>query len=146
MEEQDQKQRGRPFGSKNKARDEVEVFISACKSCGSTKRTRYTNTITHDLEGELPTGQRYNQVTWRNTTCRKCGQARVDRFYEMVETVEADQLNEVCNEQSEEILTPQHESNASDIFAGCIGGSHRDDLIHDSNGNPGEDQESSEHT
>lgn len=91
MEEQKKKKRGRPPGSKNKQRDEVTVHISSCKTCGSTEREKYTNPQVMEQEGFLPNGQQYNQITWRNTRCLRCGQARVDRFFEMVSTVKAEQ-------------------------------------------------------
>lgn len=138
------KGRGRPAGSKNKPRDEVEVFISACKTCGSTKRTKYTNTQTADIEGETLDGRRYNQVTWRNTNCLKCGQARVDRFYEMVETVDLDEdKNEQSQEESKETSSSKAESNANDIFGSCIGANQANDLIHEPDGNTNEDSEPS---
>lgn len=133
------KKRGRPAGSKNKPRDEVEVFISSCRVCGSTDRSKYTHTTTMELEGVLATGQRYNQVTWRHTSCLHCGQSRIDRFYEMAKTVKAEPLPK---QESEESLADDDESNVNDIFDGCIDSDQIDDLIHgESNGNSSEDSE-----
>lgn len=76
--------RGRPRGSRNIARDEVDVIGSRCKRCGSSNRTPYqSDPTTLDYCGTDPiTGRPYNQIIWRRTACGDCGQARVDKCYE----------------------------------------------------------------
>ena len=79
--------RGRPRGSRNIARDEVDVLVSHCKRCDSTEREPYSGDAqSMDYCGTDPqTGRRYNRIVWRRTQCRKCGQHRIDKCYEFVE-------------------------------------------------------------
>ena len=76
--------RGRPKGSTTKKRDIVLVIPPSCKQCGSTDREPYApNPIVRNDEGEI-NGFKYNRVTWKRTNCKKCGQHRSDRIFEMV--------------------------------------------------------------
>lgn len=60
----------------------VIVPVSRCPICGSTEREDYHGTRTLEVGGVLPDGTVYRRVVWRNTRCRSCGQARVDKTYE----------------------------------------------------------------
>ncbi|QDV26928.1 hypothetical protein [Aureliella helgolandensis] len=75
---------GRPKGSKDIQRDEVDVIGSRCKKCGSSLRTPYANDPTRmAYPGVDPiTGKPYTQIVWRRTQCRDCGQHRIDKCYE----------------------------------------------------------------
>ncbi|MDE2100066.1 MAG: hypothetical protein KGL39_22620 [Patescibacteria group bacterium] len=63
-----------------------DVPASRCKvpGCNSTERTRYHGVTFQTIAGLDPEGKPYNRVVWRNTTCKACGQARVDRTFENV--------------------------------------------------------------
>lgn len=75
----------RPKGSRNLDRDYVDVELSRCVKCGSTDRDEYTNTTTQNYPG-IRDGRPYTSIVRRNTKCKTCGQARVDRVYEYVPT------------------------------------------------------------
>ncbi len=60
----------------------VEVVVSRCPKCQSTSRTPYTDKRVHNFAG-VKNGVPFTHVIWRPTKCRKCGQARVDKFYEL---------------------------------------------------------------
>lgn len=75
---------GRPKGAKTVKKPESTGVLTRCKRCGSTDRERYTNSRTVQQSGIGPDGEPYNQVTWKNTRCKSCTQARVDKFYELV--------------------------------------------------------------
>jgi len=59
----------------------VEGTLTACRACGSTNRTKYTNhrEIEHSL---LVEDRPYTHVVWRDTSCADCGQRRTDRHLE----------------------------------------------------------------
>ena len=71
----------RKKGSKTEPAPIVNVEISACPKCGSTKRSSYSNTITKDIQGVLADGREYEKVIWRDCWCSDCGQHRKDRTY-----------------------------------------------------------------
>lgn len=75
---------GRPKGAKTVKKPESTGLLTRCNACGSTDRERYTNPRSIQQHGIAPDGSPYNQVTWRHTSCKSCGQVRVDKFYEMV--------------------------------------------------------------
>lgn len=75
--------KGRPAGRKTARRDRVDVLPSRCRKCGSTERFPYTNPRTIEHAGTAPDGQPYDRIILRNTRCTGCGQARIDRFYEL---------------------------------------------------------------
>lgn len=75
---------GRPKGAKTVKKPESTGVLTRCKRCGSTDRDRYTNPRTIQQSGIGPDGKPYNQITWRNTCCKSCGQVRVDKFYEQI--------------------------------------------------------------
>ena len=56
--------------------------VSRCPKCGSTEREPYHHPRELAQGGEDRDGNAYTHVVWRNTACRSCGQARVDRTYE----------------------------------------------------------------
>lgn len=69
----------------------VDVQPSKCKAvkddgeiCGSTRRADYHNVTRVYHAGELPDGTPFDTIIFRRTKCLDCGQARVDRSYEMV--------------------------------------------------------------
>lgn len=74
---------GRRKGSKRIQRDEVDVVVSTCKQCHSTRRTAYGKPQVLDHSGVNPiTGRPFNRVVWRRTQCLDCGQHRIDKCYE----------------------------------------------------------------
>jgi len=77
--------RGRPRGSKTTKRDIVTVAASRCRKCGSTDRAPYSQTKSRQLTGCTPAGEPYNRVSWKRTKCKSCGQARVDKIFELVD-------------------------------------------------------------
>lgn len=78
------KGRGRPKGSKTEDLPIVDVSVSLCSKCKSTERTRYYSIKTMEYSGTTLQGNPYNFISWKRTTCKKCGQNRIDKFYENV--------------------------------------------------------------
>lgn len=78
------KGRGRPKGSKTDPGPITEVPKSRCIKCQSTEREEYTNPKTLEHCGIAPDGKPYNFVSWKHTKCLKCGQRRVDKFFEYI--------------------------------------------------------------
>jgi hypothetical protein len=60
----------------------IEVALSSCKSCGSTRRSQYVNRREHEYSGTTSDGRPYTKVVWRRTRCLDCGQVRDDKTYE----------------------------------------------------------------
>lgn len=61
----------------------VEVAtVTCCRNCGATNRTPYHNTVTHAIAG-IHDGREYDTILYRRTSCGDCGQARVDKSYEL---------------------------------------------------------------
>jgi len=61
----------------------VDAPSSRCIKCGSTRRADYRGITRQPHVGQLADGTKYNMVVWRRTHCLDCGQARVDRAWEM---------------------------------------------------------------
>ena len=76
------KKTGRPLGVKNADHDVVDTVATRCKACTSTARAPYSKPIYVDGDGIAPDGQRYTRVVLRRTRCERCGQNRIDRWYE----------------------------------------------------------------
>ena len=76
--------RGRPKGQGNYDVDTVRAEPTRCRRCGSTNRTRYTNTRVRFISGTDFQGRPYSRMIWRRTQCLHCGQYRDDiaRVYE----------------------------------------------------------------
>lgn len=53
-----------------------------CPQCGCTERGKYHNTVTREIGGIDPAGNRYSRVTWKRTQCKQCGQRYTVRFYD----------------------------------------------------------------
>lgn len=66
----------------SKKKTSGELRLSRCSKCRSTERTEYSNTIRRPLKGQNADGP-YNTVVWRTTSCKKCGQRRVDKSFEL---------------------------------------------------------------
>ena len=76
--------KGRPVGSRTMKKPESVGVLTRCEKCQSTEREPYTNQRFRDYEGVDQNGNPYNRVAWKLTKCKNCGQARTDRFYEMI--------------------------------------------------------------
>ena len=62
-----------------------DVESSFCKKCLSTERTGYTAVRHFDIAGvDSATGREFNRLTTKRTKCANCGQARLDRFREVI--------------------------------------------------------------
>lgn len=61
----------------------VDVVPAACKNCGSTERTGYNGNRSIESHG-FRDGQKFNRITWKYTTCKRCGHRRCEQVYEMV--------------------------------------------------------------
>jgi len=72
---------GRPRGKKTEPAPVVEVELSKCPTCASTKRSNYANTRTLEY-GSVIEGRECSKVVWRNCWCLECGQHRIDKSYE----------------------------------------------------------------
>ena len=76
----EQRAKGRPKGSRNHQVDTVDAPPTACKKCGSTRRTPYTNKRELPIRGVcIVTRQPYTSIVLRRTSCVDCGQYRDDR-------------------------------------------------------------------
>lgn len=69
------KRPGRPKGATN-VRTVVEVQPSRCRTCGSSRRTKYENPVRIDYSGS---GLEFVAVILRTCRCLDCGQARRDQ-------------------------------------------------------------------
>jgi len=78
----DRARKGRPKGARNRARDQVDAEASACRQCGSTRRTPYFNKRELPIRGiHLVTRKPYTKIVIRRTKCQDCGQHRDDRHF-----------------------------------------------------------------
>jgi len=72
---------GRPPGPAEK-KPEVVGVLTRCPKCDSTAREKYGNVKTGKYRGADPvTGKPYNEISWKRTKCKTCGQARNDKYY-----------------------------------------------------------------
>jgi hypothetical protein len=69
------KRPGRPKGSSN-ITTIVEVQPSRCRTCGSSRRTKYENSERRDYSGM---GLEFEAIIYRSCRCQDCGQARRDQ-------------------------------------------------------------------
>lgn len=77
------KKRGRPKGSKNRAK-KIAVVAARCKRCGKSTRGKYFGTPrTIIARGEFD-GKPYNRVTFRRCRCGNCGQVRIEQTFELI--------------------------------------------------------------
>ena len=60
----------------------AEIKLSRCGKCNSTDHTPYNNVREMPGDGKTSDGQPYNFIVWRRTSCRQCGQTRIDRSFE----------------------------------------------------------------
>ncbi len=75
--------KGRPKGSKTEQKPVIESRLSRCPICGSSERTPYVAKREMPYKGTSPDGRLCNVVIWRHTTCVQCGQARIDKTFEL---------------------------------------------------------------
>ncbi|HAH46841.1 hypothetical protein [Gimesia sp.] len=75
---------GRPKGSKTEQLPIVDFVLPQCSKCKSSERTGYNNVKTRASSGIAPDGYPYNFVSRKRTSCRNCGQRRIDVYYEYV--------------------------------------------------------------
>ena len=70
--------------AKRKEPDMVEVQVSKCQKCGSTRRSEYhgTQTIEQAFPGIASDGTEYTHTIWRRCACLDCGQHRIDIYRE----------------------------------------------------------------
>lgn len=75
---------GRPKGARN--RDAVTVLVQPanCPKCGSSERTRYTQTTTQLHAGTIA-GEKFNQIVRRWCRCLQCDQWRIEQHYELTQ-------------------------------------------------------------
>ena len=72
---------GRPKGATTEKRIS-DATPSRCAKCGSTERTGYADVRTMPFAGADSAGNPYTHVVWRRTSCKHCGQSRIDRSSE----------------------------------------------------------------
>lgn len=77
------REKGRPAGSRNRQYVHATAQPSRCPTCGSTEREAYFRTMETEYHGIDPAGQPYTHILRRWTHCAACGQARIDRSYEL---------------------------------------------------------------
>lgn len=78
----------------------VEMQKSQCPKCGSTERTEYNQTRAPMVVGGTKDGKKFNAVVWRRTTCKVCGQARIDKCYEFLSTINSPETGQSTNHDS----------------------------------------------
>jgi hypothetical protein len=74
--------------SKQTPKPVSEGTLTRCKNpeCQSTDREKYFGTpITLDISGVDRNGKPYNRKVMKRTRCAKCGQQRLDSFFEFTE-------------------------------------------------------------
>lgn len=82
-----QNKKGRPPGTGTEKKPEVVGTLTRCPYCKSTNREKYRNSRSMQFSGIDPkTGEPYNLVTWKRTSCSDCNRARIDKFYELVKS------------------------------------------------------------
>ena len=72
--------------SKQTPKPVSEGTLTRCKNpdCQSTDREKYFGTpIEFDVSGVDANGKPYNRKVMKRTRCAKCGQQRLDSFFEM---------------------------------------------------------------
>ena len=72
---------GRPPGSPNRDYELVAAEPTRCPKCGSTERTPYRNPTEQAYAG-VDQGKPYTHIVRRYTSCKACGQFRIDRSHE----------------------------------------------------------------
>lgn len=76
------KRKGRPKAARNRAVDQADGDLTACRKCGSTRRAPYFNRRDVEVEGvHLVTRKPYTKIVIRRTSCLDCGQHRDDRHF-----------------------------------------------------------------
>lgn len=83
MAKQATAKRGRPTGAKTEQKPIVEYQVSRCPNCGSTDRTSYADRRELAYSGTTPDGRQYDRIVWRSCKCEACGQARIDKTFEL---------------------------------------------------------------
>lgn len=61
---------------------QIDVMPPSCPKCGCTDRGPYFAIRRLASCGVTRDGQPYTRITFKRTRCKKCGQSRVDRFFE----------------------------------------------------------------
>lgn len=90
----------------------VELRKSSCPRCGSTEHTNYHNVRTPLLSSGITSdGREYNCIVWRRTSCKICGQSRIDKSYE--HRMETAQSNVPQNGQIDPKPKPRKKPNQS---------------------------------
>ena len=74
--------KGRPKGSPN-VQAVVDVELSRCPTCGSTRRSEYLDRQVQQHSGVRSDGTHYNRIVRRRTRCLDCAQMRIDRTLEL---------------------------------------------------------------
>ena len=72
---------------------DITQSVSRCPKCLSVKRERYMNVTTNDISGVSPDGRPYDQITWRRTACKNCGQSRVDKEFRFIVEAKSEQVD-----------------------------------------------------
>jgi len=79
------RKRGRPRGSSTSPAVQIRVVPPRCPKCGSDLRDPYRLIQTRAIAGRLgPAGEQYDQIEWKRTRCRACGQVRIERHFRLV--------------------------------------------------------------
>lgn len=61
----------------------VRTEATVCPKCGSTDRTPYRGITVRPQAGRMPgSGTPYNTIKQAYTTCRDCGQVRIDKVFQ----------------------------------------------------------------
>lgn len=58
---------------------QIDVDVVVCPKCGSDERTKYHNTV--ELADVIIRGTNYGKIQLRRTSCKRCGQHRIERFF-----------------------------------------------------------------
>lgn len=61
----------------------VDVVLSRCPECGSSRRSQYEKSETTEARGVVD-GQPFNAIVFRACQCLECGQWRKDRSKEWI--------------------------------------------------------------
>lgn len=72
---------GRKQGSQTRTYQSADTTATRCPVCGSTDRLPYSKQDELQSHGRAPDGKPCTHIKLQWTSCKSCGQARIDRTF-----------------------------------------------------------------